>query len=116
MSGDRLKFCLIVIGLAAGAVYSFWYAFKAWGKNRVIEDTPTSRVRSAAQGYVELSGRGILPPCAQSKGPLTGKPCTWWRYKIKERGSSGRSRSWRTIESGASELPFLLDDGTGLCL
>ena len=25
-------------------------------KNRVIEDTPTSRVRSAAQGYVELSG------------------------------------------------------------
>jgi hypothetical protein len=114
--GAPYKSWLIVIGLAAGGVYSFWYALKAWAKNRVIEDTPTSRVRSAAQGYVELSGRGILPPGAQSKGPLTGKPCTWWRYKIEERGSSGRSRSWRTIESGASELPFLLDDGTGLCL
>jgi hypothetical protein len=114
--GAPYKSWLIVIGLAAGGVYSFWYALKAWAKNRVIEDTPTSRVRSAAQGYVELSGRGILPPGAQSKGPLTGKPCTWWRYKIEERGSSGRSRSWKTIESGASELPFLLDDGTGLCL
>ena len=54
MSGNRFKFWLVVIGLAAAAVYSFWYAFKSWGKNRVIEDTPTSRVRSAAQGYVEL--------------------------------------------------------------
>jgi hypothetical protein len=115
MSGNRLKFWLIVIGLAAGAVYSFWYAFKAWGKNRLIEDTPTSRVRSAAQGYVELSGRGILPADSHNKGPLTGMPCTWWRFKIEERGSR-RSEPWSTVDSGTSELPFLLDDGTGQCL
>jgi hypothetical protein len=115
MSGNRLKFWLIVIGLAAGAGYSFWYAFKAWGKNRLIEDTPTSRVRSAAQGYVELSGRGILPADSHNKGPLTGMPCTWWRYKIEERGSR-RSEPWSTVDSGTSELPFLLDDGTGQCL
>ena len=116
MSGNRLKFWLLVIGLAAGAVYSFWYAFKAWAKNRVIEDTPTSRVRSAAQGYVELSGQGLLPADSHNKGPLTGMPCTWWRYKIEERGYNGRSRSWSTVDSGTSEAPFLLDDGTGQCL
>jgi hypothetical protein len=116
MSGDRFKFWLIVIGLAAGAVYSFWYAFKAWAKNRVIEDTPTSRVRSAAQGYVELSGRGLPPPNSTNKAPLTGMPCTWWRYKIEERRYSGRSRSWSTIQSDTSAEPFLLDDGTGQCL
>jgi hypothetical protein len=115
MSG-RFKLWLLVFGLAAATVYSFWYAFKAWGKNRVIEDTATSRVRSAAQGYVELSGRGILPPNAVNRGPLTGTPCTWWRYKIEERRSSGRSRSWSTIQSDTSEVPFLLDDGTGQCL
>lgn len=116
MSGDRFKLWLIVAGLAAAAAYSFWFAFKAWARNRAIEDTPTSRIRSAAQGYVELSGRGVLPPDSTNKGPLTGKPCTWWRYKIEERGSRGRSRSWTTLQSDTSEVPFLLDDGTGRCL
>jgi E3 Ubiquitin ligase len=116
MSGNQFKSWLIVIGLAAGAVYSFWYAFKAWAKNRVIEDTPTSRVRSAAQGYVELTGVGVPPPDAQNKGPLTGMPCTWWRYKIEERRYTGRSRSWTTLQSDTSAAPFLLDDGTGRCL
>jgi hypothetical protein len=116
MSGTQFKFWLIVAGLCASDVYSLWYAVKSWAKNRIIEDTPTSRVRSAAQGYVELSGRAKLPPDAKIKGPLTGKPCAWWRYKIEKRRSGGRSRSWSTLQSGTSEVPFLLDDGTGTCL
>jgi hypothetical protein len=116
MSGRQLKFWIAVIGLAAGAAYSFWYAFKAWAKNRTVEDTPTSRVRSAAQGYVELTGRGLASPDSSNKAPLTGTPCTWWRYKIEERRATGRSRSWSTIQSDTSVAPFLLDDGTGHCL
>jgi hypothetical protein len=55
-------------------------------------------------------------PKAQTKGPLTHLPCTWWRYKIEERRSSGRSRGWNSIDSGTCEAPFILDDGTGQCL
>jgi hypothetical protein len=106
----------LVLGLAAAAVYSFWYACRSWAKNRAIEDTPTSRIRSAAQGYVELSGRGALPPNAENRAPLTRIPCTWWRYKIEECRRTGRSRAWSTIQSDTSETPFLLDDGTGQCL
>jgi hypothetical protein len=113
MSDDELKHWLIVAGLAAVAAYSFWYTFQAWRKNRVIEDTPTSRVRSAAQGYVELSGLGILPPGAKTKGPLSGIPCVWWRYRIEQRR---RNNGGRLPVSDASEMPFLLDDGTGQCL
>ncbi len=116
MSGNGFKFWLIAAALAAAAAYSFWYAFKAWAKNRVIEDTPTSRVRSAAQGYVEISGLSVLPPDCHTKAPLTRIPCAWWRYKIEERRSSGRSRSWCTTQSDTSTEPFLLDDGTGQCL
>ena len=39
------------------------------------------------------SGRGVPPPNSANKAPLTGLPCTWWRYKIEERRYSGRSRS-----------------------
>jgi E3 Ubiquitin ligase len=116
VSGHGIKFWLIIAALAAAAAYSFWYAFKAWAKNRVIEDTPTSRVRSAAQGYVEISGLSVLPPNCQNKAPLTRIPCAWWRYKIEERRSEGRSRSWFTIQGDTSTEPFLLDDGTGQCL
>ena len=117
MSGDlRSKVWLLLLGLAAAAVASFWYGFRAWRENRLIGDTPISRVRSAAQGYVELKGRGIPMPNARDSAPLTGKPCTWWRYKIEERSSSGRSRVWATVDSGTSDAPFLLDDGTGQCL
>jgi hypothetical protein len=116
MSGNRLKFWLLAAGLAATAAYSFWYAFKAWAKNRVIEDTPTSRVRSAAQGYVELKGRSLPSADSKNRAPLTGTPCAWWRYKIEQRGGSGRSRSWSTVDSGTSTEPFVLDDDTGQCL
>ncbi len=117
MSGsDRVKFWLLLLGVAAAAVYSFWYAFKAWRENRVVADTPTSRVRSAAQGYVELTGHGVMPPHKETIAPLTGKPCTWWRYTIEERRASGRSRGWTRVDSGISEEPFVLDDGTGQCL
>jgi hypothetical protein len=116
MSGNGFKFWLIIAALAAAAAYSFWYAFKAWAKNRVIEDTPTSRVRSAAQGYVEISGLSVLPPNCHTKAPLTRIPCAWWRYKIEERRYAGRSRSWCTIQGDTSTEPFLLDDGTGQCL
>ncbi|MGO9036824.1 MAG: GIDE domain-containing protein [Steroidobacteraceae bacterium] len=117
MSGDvRFKIGLLLLGLAGVAAYSFWYALKAWRANRVIGDTPASRVRSAAQGYVELLGQGLITEKSPNKAPLTSRPCTWWRYKIEERGSMGRSRGWATIDSGISEVPFILDDGTGRCL
>jgi E3 Ubiquitin ligase len=113
---DRVKFWFLVAGLAGAAVYSFYYCFVSWRRNRVVGDTPTSRVRSAAQGYVEFTGRGVTPPNTENKAPLTGIPCTWWRYKIEERSGSGRSRSWSTVQSGTSVTPFILDDGTGQCL
>ncbi len=115
MPGNHFRF-LLLFGLAGAAAYSFWYGFKAWRENRMVEDTPSSRVRSAAQGYVELTGHGIMSPGHESRGPLTRKQCTWWRYKIEERSSTGRSRGWSTVDSGTSETPFILDDGTGQCL
>jgi E3 ubiquitin ligase len=115
MSGDaRFKSWLLLLVLAGAAVYFFWYAFKAWRENRLVGDTPTSRVRSAAQGYVEFLGRGVMVQKGQTHAPLTGLPCTWWQYKIYDTKSNRRGAA--TIDSGTSEAPFILDDGTGQCL
>ena len=42
--------------LAAATLGSGWLGFRRLKRARLIEDTPTQRLRSAAQGYVELEG------------------------------------------------------------
>lgn len=102
--------------LAAGGLWGFVRFVR---RMRLIEDTPTSRVRSAAQGYVELVGWGQLLPGPPVVSPLTGATCTWYDYRIEERVRSGgrnESARWRTVDSGTSESLFLLVDETGECI
>src|SRR3990167_181343 len=73
--------------LSAMAIISFAAWLSALKRLRAIRGTPTPRVASAAQGYVELTGRG--KPFGEM--PLISKcrqlPCLWYRYKIEQRGS-----------------------------
>jgi E3 Ubiquitin ligase len=101
--------------LAAAGAYCFWFGFRSLSKCRALENTPTARIRSAAQGYAEFAGVGTLPPQVTCRGPLTGIHCVWWKYKIEERGTR-RRRTWTAVDKMTSETPFLLDDGTGKCL
>lgn len=103
-----------LIGLGIGGLL-LHQGLTAFWRLRLIHDTPTARVRSAAQGYVELIGQA-LPLRALVPAHLTGIPCCWYRWRIEEQRSSGRSREWVTIEQGEAEHPFLLDDGTGRCI
>jgi len=80
---------------------------------RAIRDTPTSKVASAAQGYVELIGRGKIIKEAPLLSKFTSLPCLWYRYTVKQRDSNGQ---WETIDQGESHDCFLLKDDTGLCL
>jgi hypothetical protein len=118
LADDDLWFWLLTLGVAivaggAGALRSFKRA-------RLVEDTPTSRIRSAAQGYVEIAGNARLLPGSQNLAPLTQRPCVWWRYKVSKRTESGsgktRRSQWQTVASGTSSVPFVLDDGTGECI
>jgi len=87
-----------------------------WSRVRHLQDTPTSRIRSAAQGYTELVG--VLGAASESPlfAPLTGEPCLWWRYCIEEYRASGKRSSWAVIERGESEGWLRLTDATGECL
>lgn len=89
----------------------------AWGatyrRARAIADIATSRIGSAAQGYVEVVGRGsvardelILSRCSQT-------PCLWFRFRIYEK--SGSEREWRLVDSGESDASFAIADASGGC-
>ena len=112
---DPLNFWIICLVVAVLAGFLLRLGLNGFWRLRTVVDTPTARVRSAPQGYVELTGLS-LPYRGSVRAALTGLPCLWYRFKIEEKRGTGKSRRWVTVESGEADSPFLLDDGTGRCL
>lgn len=120
-------FHFIIIGIAAEAdsAEAWPYAllamsvvsFCAWVANyrryRQISDLPTSRVASAAQGYVELFGRSDLRPGVTVASRLSSTTCCWYSYEIEEKDSDDK---WKTVDSGSSSEQFLIVDDSGQCV
>ena len=109
-------FWLWAIALVVITIISFYFAFIFLNRKRIIEDTPTSKIRSAAQGYIELAGHGQLMEGQPIIAPLTGKTCTWYEYKVEEHRKTGKNSEWRTIRKGVSDELFLIKDETGQCI
>ena len=103
-----LAMSLGIILLAAGLAMIY--------RARLLEDTPTSLVRSAAQGYVELRGFARLLPGPPIVSPLSDTPCVWWWFRVQEKQRNGKDNQWRTIEEQTSGELFLLADSTGECI
>src|SRR5580698_9699591 len=100
---------LLCVGIAA-LLYTLYRFFHRWHESRLLQDTPQARVRSAAQGYVKLTGITKAPPGPAMRAPLSGRACVWWSFYVEERVSSyGRSR-WQRTDSGTSDAPFLISD------
>lgn len=94
------------------ALTTLYFVFRNLARARIIEDTPTSRIRSAHQGYVELNGEAAAMQGEPILSPLTKTPCCWFRYRIERRHDKG----WRTVKSAKSDGLFLLKDETGECV
>lgn len=103
------------------SLIALYYAFYFLKTARALENTPPSKIRSAAQGYVELLGRSAALPERPVEGLLTQKPCAWYGYTIEQftrpqYTDENAEASWNIVEQGASFNPFLLIDETGKCV
>lgn len=99
--------------LLAMAVVSFFAWVANYRRYRQIHDLPTSKIASAAQGYVELSGHSDLLAGDPVASPLSHTRCCWYSYEIEEKQSNDK---WHTVDSGKSVAHFLLVDDTGQCV
>lgn len=87
-------------------------AVRALRHARLIADTPTARIASAAQGYTELQGRGRPLDGTPLLSPVNALPLLWYRLQTERRQSDGK---WRVTSTDTSDASFLLDDGSGEC-
>lgn len=98
--------------LCVGGLMAWLAALKRY---RVIADTPTAVLRSAAQGYVELTGTCRAIPDADLLRYGKAPPCLWYLATIIEQNRSfGRTRTHTRFER--SDDTFLIEDGTGECV
>lgn len=112
-------FFMVLFGFAAG-LYLIYDGFDTWQLGRLVQDTPTSKVRSMPVGRVELEGDvrkrdGAVTP------PLTDEECVYVNWKAEKRekytDDDGNTRyRWETIASGTENFPFDLEDDTGKVL
>ncbi|MBD3210421.1 hypothetical protein GF318_03495 [Candidatus Micrarchaeota archaeon] len=101
-----------VLGLVgAGIAYS---GVKEYLLVQKIKNTPTSKVRSAAAGLVELFGKAAKKE--ELSSPVTRKPCVLWKVLAEYRYKKKHGHGWRKFFSDGSKERFFLDDGTGRML
>jgi len=94
---------------AAGGLFLSYRYFKYV---QYLKNIPTAKIRSAPQGYVELTGKARPFSSTPYYVPGTGIPCVWFECVYDERQGSGSKPMMVTIET---EQCFLIDDDTGTC-
>ena len=94
------QFYGVVAVLLLATLGALYVGFRALTHARWIADLPTSRIASAAQGYLELEGNADLLLGPQIISPLSHTPCAWWWFCIEKkvtRYRNGRRETrWQT--------------------
>ncbi|HXZ27291.1 MAG TPA: GIDE domain-containing protein, partial [Terriglobales bacterium] len=112
-SSDSDPLIYTMIGAVLG-VYLFIRGFRALQRKRLIMDTPTAKVRSAAIGLVELQGAAVGP--FTFTAPITRVPCFYHRTELYKWVQRGKSSEWEKIADECRHVPFYLKDPTGMVL
>ncbi|KRH98453.1 GIDE domain-containing protein [Curvibacter sp. PAE-UM] len=109
-AGRREVWLGVLAGMALLALLGWVGALR---RRHAITGMPTSRIASAAQGYVELHGQGRPLDLNPLHSPLSGAACLWYRYQVEHKTNEDK---WETVEQAESQTSFVLDDGSGQCL
>lgn len=104
-----------IAGLGAG-IFFFFRGLLSLRDKRLVENMPTSKVRSLAMGLVEIFGQVLPAERMVMKSPFSNRDCVYYRYTVEELRSSGKNSHWVTIKKDEKRMPFFLKDETGAVL
>ena len=104
---------MAAVGAIAG-VCVFFAGFLALQRRRLILNTPSSKIRSAAMGLVEINGLACGPYTLTA--PITGVPCHYYRTSVWQWIQRDKNSGWELAAEESLHVPFYLDDNTGRVL
>lgn len=112
----RIEYLVVLGVLIAAFAYLVYYSFGVIKRYRFMDGTATSRIRSAAQGHVELKGLGEWMPNGEIHSPFSKRRCLWYHCTIEKKRRSGKRTTWTNISDERSQHMFRLVDDTGDCI
>jgi len=106
-----------ILDLAAGAgcAYLVRRGFRQLREKNMIENVPSSPIRSVAMGLAEIKGKA----CGEAtlSAPFSQARCHYFRYLVEEERQRGKGgKEWVTVDQGKSNVPFSVEDPTGKIL
>jgi len=117
---DALELLVMLVAGFLFGLYLIYDGFDTWQLARLMEDTPTAKVRSMAVGRTEVEGvvrknESTLQP------PYTDEECVYVSWEAEERerytDDDGNTRyRWETVADGTEAVSFFLEDETGKVL
>jgi hypothetical protein len=110
------EYNFLALALFIGVLFAIYQVYQTHRRYRFISDTPSSRIISAAQGYVELKGLAELIPDSRIVSPFSSRKCIWYQCKVEIRRTSGKRSYWVEESNQQSEDIFYLKDDTGCCV
>lgn len=115
---SRIDYGILYLVMVAFCLVLLFYSLFATRRIRFVGGTPTSKIRSAAQGLVELKGIGEFMQGDVIVSPFSGDRCLWYHCTIDKRSRkrSGKGATWTNISDEMSEHLFRLVDDTGECM
>ena len=97
-----------------GGLYLFFRGFPLVARKRLLLNTPTSRIRSASLGLVEISGVATGPYTLPA--PISGMPCFLYCTTAWLQSDESKTHEWKKVAEETLHVPFFLNDGTGQLL
>jgi hypothetical protein len=125
--GEQLLLVLGIAGLVA--LLCLFMSMRSLHRQRLLNDTPTSKCQGVFIGLVELKGTAeVNSPCTSHLAEIECVHYGWsieehWSRTVTEtyRDSKGNTRTrtrhesgWKTVDSGGGQIPFFLQDDTGV--
>lgn len=101
-----------LIGLSAEVMAIVSYS-KYSKRYRLIKNTETSRITTLKKGFYEVIGKVVFLN-DKLLSPLSQEPCVYYKFKVEEERSSGKSTSWFTVINDEKYVRFGLQDPSGI--
>ncbi len=107
-----MPYFVLAVFLLTG-LFVFILGLKTFRKIRIIRDTPTSNIKTMAQGLVEISG--IADATGYLTSPITKTKCLYYLYieEVYESRDKDHSASWHKVSSKENFVSFFVKDNTG---
>jgi hypothetical protein len=102
---------------AVGSVFGAFLFFRGFSMlriKRLILNTPSSKIRSASMGLIEITGMATGPHTIPAA--ITGEPCFYYRALAWQLRQSGRGKQWMKVADESLYVPFFVEDSTGRML